>query len=441
MTRRPDDALTPLEETLTNLPQEQAPADLEDRCLAALDEAQVAPAKKRAMPWNHFAIAAAASLLIALVAMPLLTPGRAKAPGRTFEPYQSYDPSRPAGPMATPRPSMPASAPAPAMPQQEPPEMTLGRPHSSYQSVLDKDRAKTEAEEAPPPGGPAPPRIVTSTVNAGYGTSFGRDSTGAKRAPRREVGQVVEVRERQPRNALEMAQAPAIQAGGAVRTLSRPESAAVADAVVPAPSQPWYDRSEDRKKISTRDMTLSTPNVEQAYRDVVSAIEKVGGYIAHEDLIVQDDDPDRATIAARVPAASFDVVVEQLRGLGKLVKMSGSSEDRTQEYKSRGADIRALSDAEQQMVRRIANAGTEQKRVLQAALGELRRSREKEKQALSALAAETSFAYLDIQIVEGGHFWHSLQDKCAAALPFAMALALVALPFFVVAMIWRRRRA
>jgi len=42
MTRRPTEQLTPLEETLTHLPQEEAPADLQDRCLAALDAAQAA---------------------------------------------------------------------------------------------------------------------------------------------------------------------------------------------------------------------------------------------------------------------------------------------------------------------------------------------------------------------------------------------------------------
>ncbi len=456
MTRRPNDTLTPLEETLTNLPQEEAPADLEDRCLAALDAAQAAgPAplegpdairRKRPVPWNHFAIAAAASLLIALVAMPLLTQVREKAPGRTFDLYQSYDASGPSGPTATTRNSRTASAPAPAAPAQEPPEVTFGRRHASYQSVLDKDRAKTEAEEtpAPPPGGPAAGRVVTSTVNEGYGTSFGQDSAGAQRAPRREVGEVGQVAERKVRDAT-APPPPVVQAGGELRLAQTvpapgmPEAPPATDAVVPAPAEPWNDRSGDRKKISTRDMTIETPNVEAVYQQAVSAIEKVGGYIAHEDLVMQDEEPDRATIAARVPAASFDAVVQQLRGLGKLVKLTGSSEDRTQEYQSRAADIRALSDAEQQMVRRYDNASAEQKRVLRAALDELRRSREKEKQALLKLAAETSYAYLDIAIVEGGHFWHNLQDKCAAALPFAMALALVALPFFVVAMVWRRR--
>ncbi|MBU0606854.1 MAG: DUF4349 domain-containing protein [Armatimonadetes bacterium] len=453
MTRRPNDTLTPLEETLTNLPQEEAPADLEDRCLAALDAAQAAgPAPlegpyiirpKRPVPWNHFAIAAAASLLIALVAMPLLTQVREKAPGRTFDLYQSYDASGPSGPMATTRNSRAASAPAPAVPSQEPPEVTLGRPHASYQSALDKDRAKTEAEEAPapPPGGPGAPRIVATTVNEGYGGSFGRDSAGAKRAPRQEVGQVAG---RKVRDATAPPPSVVEAYGGSrlaqtVPAPGMPEAPSATDAVVPAPSQPWYDRTDERKKISTRDMTIETPNVEAVYQQAVSAIEKVGGYIAHEDLVMQDEEPDRATIAARVPAASFDAVVQQLRGLGKLVKLTGSSEDRTQEYQSRATDIRALSDAEQQMVRRYDNASAEQKRVLRAALDELRRSREKEKQALLKLAAETSYAYLDIAIVEDGHFWHNLRDKCAAALPFAMALALVALPFFVVAMVWRRR--
>ena len=126
--------------------------------------------------------------------------------------------------------------------------------------------------------------------------------------------------------------------------------------------------------------------------------------------------------------------------MGKLLKLTGSSEDRTQEYKSRGADIRGLSAAEQDLMDRYTRErNASRKQALKWELDSLRRRLHDEKQALLALAAETNFAYLDIEIVEGSSFWHSVKEKSADALPIAMAIALVALPFFVVGMMWRRR--
>ena len=401
MTRRPTEQLTPMEETLTNLPQEAAPADLQDRCLAALDAAGPEPSEgpeslegpatsrpKRPIPWNHFAVAAAASLVIALVAMPLLL-SPAKSPR---QPVVSAE--APAGPPAAAQHTssmaggvMYEAADAPGMP---------------------------ERKLAPMPTSPAPVRAAQATrapnAAAAHKVMVGREDID-RLQPSATVRPV-----------------PPITAGVEVRS------------VVPAPSQPWYDRSEGRQKISRRAMQIEAPDVEETYQQIAAAIEKAGGYVEREDLMVQKGEPDRATISARVPAAAFDAVVQQLRGMGKLLKLTGSSEDRTQEYKSRGADIRGLSAAEQDLMDRYARErNASRKQALKWELDSLRRTLHEEKQALLALAAETNFVYLDIEIVEGSSFWHGVKEKSADALPIAMAIALVALPFFVVGMMWRRR--
>ncbi|MCE5238134.1 DUF4349 domain-containing protein [bacterium] len=406
MTRRPTEQLTPLEETLTHLPQEEAPEGLQDRCLAALDaagpesseepESLEGPATsrpKRPIPWNHFAVAAAASLVIALVAMPLLL-SPAKSPRQPIVSAEG-----PAGPSAAAQHTssmaggvMYEAADVPGMPERKPSAGAPGGP-------------------AAMPTSPAPARAARApNATAAHKVMVGREDID-RLQPSATVPAV-----------------PPIAAGAEIRS------------VVPAPSQPWYDRSEGRQKISRRAMQIEAPDVEETYQQIVAAIEKAGGYIEREDLMVQKGQPDRATISARVPAAAFDAVVQQLRGLGKLLKLTGSSEDRTQEYKSRGADIRGLSAAEQDLMDHYARErNASRKQALKWELDSLRRTLHEEKQALLALAAETNFAYLDIQIVEGSSFWHSVKEKSADALPIAMAIALAALPFFVVGMMWRRR--
>jgi len=398
MTRRPNDQLTPLEQTLTNLPQEPAPADLQDRCLAAMYVARVRTPARKPVPWSYFALAGAASLLILIVATPVLLTMLAPA-------KSAYE--------ATPTP--PAHR-------------------------AEADKLGTDVVAQTPPAASGARSADATSAGTAYRSTNGL-APGAPpilgRPAAKPAGQSVEQRAVAQRARIQYKIArvppgPVAQPVAASEPENRP--------VVPAPAQPWYDRTDERQKIVHRDMTIEAPEVEETYHRVVAAIEKVGGYIEREDLIVQKGEPDHATIAARIPVASFDAVVQQLRDMGKLVKLSGSSEDRTQEYKSRGVDIRALSAAEQDLIQRYETERNEsRKQALKWELDALRKQLHDEKQALLALAAETAFAYLNLEIVEGRGVWHDLKEKSTEALPIAMAMALVALPFLVVLVIWRRK--
>lgn len=445
MTRRPTDQETPLEQTLLNLPQEAAPAGLQDSCLAALDGAKVTKPARRPVPWNQFAIAAAASILIAIIALPLLSPPakRAAAPSQ----HVAFGPG--GGPGAAgggPGPAMPVSGVQRKEEMRKPsPAQGLAHPKPSYQAALDKTaRRPTAAPGAP--GGPgggndleqatappaAPPAAAGPAPVRGrgvMGTSYNgeaADRVATTAGAKTETQSPEPIAPQHVDAGAPAAPAPVLPPG----TAGYP----------PRPTTPWYDQSEQRQKITHRDMALETPDVERVYHEAVTIIEKAHGYVANENLTVEDRGPDKAVIEARVPADGFDGVVGQLRDLGKLVKLTGTSEDRTIEYRSRGADIRGLSFAEQKLVERYEREeNPSRKAAIKLELDELRRNLHQEKTALLELAAEASYAYLNIEITEHGHFWKTVKEGAAEALPIAMALALVALPFFVVALIWRRR--
>jgi hypothetical protein len=203
---------------------------------------------------------------------------------------------------------------------------------------------------------------------------------------------------------------------------------------------PWYDTSPERKKITTRTMLLETGEVEPAYKEAVTIIETAGGYVSEEDLQLLDRQPDNAHLAARIPVAHFDEVLRQLRALGRVVRLSGSSQDRTQEYLGRGEEVRELSAREAELVAKLEKEQDHARQAdLRRQLQALRSQRQNEKRTLAGLAADTSMAYLELTITEARGLRYHLSRASQQALPLAMGLALVLVPILVLALVLRRR--
>ena len=401
MTRRPTEPLTPFEETLATMPQEEGPADLQDRCLAALDAAQTVQPKRAPMAvWRQLAVAACASIVIAVALSPVfLSLGHDQSQPMLGLHTRDKAAAGPSGATAT-----------------KPYEPVLALKAEHYKLGTDvQSRLEAVAQ-------PAAPGISPGATPGGPPTA-GAPSAGGTYAPHRAMTPIYSTD------------------SSSEKPSAIPPPADQTPSVVPPPAEPWYDRSDGRQKISRREMKVETPDVESAYRDAIGIIEKAKGYVAEEELLLQEDQSDSAHITARVPSDSFDSVLTQLRGIGKLVKMTGRSEDRTQEYKTRGADIRALSLAEQDLVARYEREGNAtRKEVLREELASLRQQLKRDKETLLELAAETNYAYLDLSIEESGSLWHKLTKASQRSVPLAMAGgALIMLPFLIVALLWKRR--
>jgi hypothetical protein len=118
------------------------------------------------------------------------------------------------------------------------------------------------------------------------------------------------------------------------------------------PTQPWEDQSETRRKVTERTVEVESPTVEQTYKQAVTLIEKSGGDVLQEELTVRRRGGSETHVQARIPVAQFEGVISQVRGLRRLVVLTGQSQDETEEYQSQGPNIRELGAREEDLAAR-----------------------------------------------------------------------------------------
>ncbi|MEI6504013.1 MAG: DUF4349 domain-containing protein, partial [Armatimonadota bacterium] len=206
------------------------------------------------------------------------------------------------------------------------------------------------------------------------------------------------------------------------------------------PLQPWEDQSDTRRKVTERTIEVETPTVEETYKQAVTLIEKAGGHVTQEDLTVLRHGGSQAHLDARIPVAQFDGVISQVRDLGRLVVMTGQSQDETENYQSQGADIRTLGAREEELVARYNREADKQKKAqLGRELANVRGQLGAEKQGLKALHKSTSYAQLSLTIKEARGLGAIVKNVAEEALPMAFSLALIMVPLLVLALIWKRR--
>ena len=274
---------------------------------------------------------------------------------------------------------------------------------------------RTEAPmAASAPGAPPPAQAASESWNA-------RRTSSPDRSPRR----------------------PAV-GGNVVGTASPPLSPAAESAYLGSPpsrgERPWDDQSDTRRKITERTVELETPRVEETYRQAVGLIEKAGGFVLEENLIVRRRGPTQARLQARIPIAQFAGVIAQVRELGRLVLMTGQTQDETEQYQSDAAGIRELGAREEELALRYAGEKDRQKKAqLAKELASVRGQLAGAKQALKSLHKATSYAQLGLMISESRGLRATVKNAAEAALPLVFSLSLIAVPLLILALIWKRR--
>ncbi|MHB8995926.1 MAG: DUF4349 domain-containing protein [Armatimonadota bacterium] len=232
--------------------------------------------------------------------------------------------------------------------------------------------------------------------------------------------------------------------GNPFDTASPPQSPAAQTAQqgdLNSPGQrPWDDQSDTRRKITERTVELETPRVEETYKQVVGVIEKAGGYVLQEDLVVRRRGHSQARLQARIPIAPFDGVISQVRELGRLVLMTGQTHGETERYQFDAAGIRELGAREEELVLRYAGEKDRQKKAqLARELASVRGQLSGAKQALKSLHKATNYAQLTLTINESRGLRAVVKNAAEAALPLAFSLSLIAVPLLILALIWKRR--
>ncbi len=154
--------------------------------------------------------------------------------------------------------------------------------------------------------------------------------------------------------------------GGSVTNgpnLSVAESAPASDGksgVASAPYGPVQNAAststDDRKIVQTAALQLQVDDVGQSFDAVGRVASSAGGFVANSSFSYKGDNQ-IANVTIRVPAAHYQDVLGQLRGLGvKVVSESSNAGDVTDQYTDLASRLRNLQATETQLLTLLGKA-------------------------------------------------------------------------------------
>lgn len=389
---------SPLDEVLENIPQEEPPEGLAERCMDAIDAAA-------AQQPSHPTWWAPVRNVVAFAAGLLLVVGI----------YQFAQPR-----MKLSEPEAPREAVSPSV------ERPIG-PGSGYGGTMAESDYAAEVPDADEEPGmvfeeeAAPEMMEPMAPPASGGLA------DAPRLPDRAQG--IEAQEMR---------------GDAADVLRRAQGMpATEQPGEPYVEDPWRDFSGRRQVITQKEMDVEVGDVEEAYDQARSIVGKHGGFIATDRIQVSETEQDVANLTIRLPVDGFESAITDLRQLGEVTRLVGESVDVTQQYYERGADVRQLADREQWLIDRMENARTEQqRRQLKQQIDQLRRELQQEKELLTRLAEQTHWPVLELRLLERGgpgDFLSRMLEASANALAWVGATAIIWVPLVVLlTLFWRR---
>jgi len=161
----------------------------------------------------------------------------------------------------------------------------------------------------------------------------------------------------------------------------------------------------DRKIIVNGTVALEAPDVAQAFSLAGRAARDAGGFVEESNLTTRQgeggEERPYATITLRVPAESYDGVVEKLRGIeGVRVTSEGlSSQEVTEEYTDLQSRLRNLERTESQYLELLAKATTiEEILSVSDRLDGVRAQIEQTQGRMNLLDSLTAYARVDVSI-------------------------------------------
>jgi len=431
---------SPLDEVFEELPQENPPANLQQRCLAALDEIDAERGSLSVPRWyaplrNVVATAAVLVLAVGLFTLlPLFM--SAKKAARSTSCLSNQGQLRVAAqPPSQPVPKVEAGPRmAPGMP---------GAPPTPPAEDVDELRSITaRIAPSPPPG--REPTVNTEPLSGKLrfqgeremfvseeaeaeeewvegGDAFGFDDGHAKWAGRPADSTIVtHAARQQPALAPQPPQAPEVE-------------------------EPWRDLSGEREVVVDKELELEVKDVEKSYDEARLIVEKHGGFVASDEISIDAHALDTAVLTIRLPKDGFEAAITELRELGRVIKLVGESQDVTREYFTQGAGIRSRADREQMLVEKYEKeTNSRKKRQLKAEIEQLRREMRREKEILTKLAEETHWPTLQLTLRERGGpvgFLSEMLERSGGALAWVGATAIIWVPLVVLlTLFWGRLR-
>ncbi|MBM3477098.1 MAG: DUF4349 domain-containing protein, partial [Armatimonadetes bacterium] len=207
--------------------------------------------------------------------------------------------------------------------------------------------------------------------------------------------------------------------------------------------RPWRDDSGERQKITRKEMKVAVEDIEDTHERAASIITRAKGYVDTEEMRVNERGEGESVINARVPIEGLDGVVSQLRELGKVLELRGESEDRTNEYASRGQSIRELAEEEMRLIAKYEQEESRSRRQqLYYQIQAIRNQIKNQKAPLKELSNQTHFAFLSLTLVQAEgprQFLHRLSRSVPTAGAWLAISAIFWVPvLLVVVAVWRK---
>jgi hypothetical protein len=97
-------------------------------------------------------------------------------------------------------------------------------------------------------------------------------------------------------------------------------------------------------------LTLEVKEFDSAKRQVTNIIQQIGGYVAQASSYDTPNQPRRASLTLRVPAAQLSTVLEQIRRLGRVTQEQLTSEEVTEQVVDLEARLRNARSTEQRLI-------------------------------------------------------------------------------------------
>lgn len=220
-------------------------------------------------------------------------------------------------------------------------------------------------------------------------------------------------------------------------------------------------KAQQRAVISKGQISLRTEDIDQARFDLQKLLDTWDGSIANEQSDADDDGKTvRARLELRVPSPKFDTAMNELGDLGTLVDRSRTSEDVTTQVIDTAARVRSQRLSLDRVQALLAQArDLSQVIAIEAQLSRRQADLDSLEQQQKYLADQSSLATINVYLAvpdedgteDDSGFWSGLESGwdhlgsstsalltgTGAVLPFAVVLALLATPVWVI----RRRRS
>lgn len=191
--------------------------------------------------------------------------------------------------------------------------------------------------------------------------------------------------------------------------------------------------------LRTAQLTVVTPNLDQARAGMDRIVQKYSGYIGELTFSAPAEGPRKLTATVRVPASQLDVALAELKTLGRVAAESQSGQDVTAQYVDLEARLSNSRNTEQRLIELLRQRTGKLSDVLEVEtqLSSVREEIERMEGERRMLAKQVAFASLTATVTEeykapahalpdstGTRFRNAAVDGYQSVIDFVIGVAL-----------------